>query len=137
MSPLAGRCCIPSPTRPGRPWPAFSAAWWGWNARSDLTESLAEAREARSGWLTEIAANEVPAILEDDTLRQYAMRGGEVLFKENCAPCHQTGGAGAHGYPSLADDEWIWGGTPESILTTVRHGIRDQGQRKHPYQLHA
>ena len=98
----------------------------GWNARSDLTDSLAEAREARSGWLTEIAANEVPAILDDDILRQYAMRGGEVLFKENCAPCHQTGGAGAHGYPTLADDEWIWGGTPEAILTTIRHGIRDQ-----------
>jgi len=110
-------------------WPAMAGFFngvVGWNARSDLTESLAEAREARSSWLTEIAARDVPAILEDDTLRQYAMRGGEVLFKENCAPCHQTGGAGAHGYPTLADDEWIWGGTPEAILTTIRYGIRDQ-----------
>ncbi|WP_299437797.1 cytochrome-c oxidase, cbb3-type subunit III [uncultured Rhodospira sp.] len=110
-------------------WPAMAGYFngvIGWNARSALQDDLAEAREARSSWLTEIAARDVPAILEDDTLRTYAMRGGEVLFKENCAPCHQTGGAGAHGYPTLADDEWLWGGTPEDILTTIRHGIRDQ-----------
>ncbi|MQX36934.1 cytochrome-c oxidase, cbb3-type subunit III [Roseospira navarrensis] len=110
-------------------WPAMAGFFngaLGWNARSALEENLAEARESRSEWLTQIAAKEVPAILEDNTLRSYAMRGGEVLFKENCAPCHQTGGAGAHGYPTLADDEWIWGGTPDAILTTIRYGIRDQ-----------
>ncbi|KAA5603473.1 cytochrome-c oxidase, cbb3-type subunit III [Roseospira marina] len=109
-------------------WPVMSGFFGGatgWHARASLEDSLAEAREARSEWVTQIAARDVPAILEDNTLRSYAMRGGEVLFKENCAPCHQTGGAGAYGYPTLADDEWIWGGTPEAIVTTIQHGIRN------------
>ncbi|MBB4265794.1 cytochrome-c oxidase, cbb3-type subunit III [Roseospira visakhapatnamensis] len=110
-------------------WPAMAGFFngvTGWNARSDLDDQLDEARAARSTWLTQIAAKDVGAVLEDDTLRSYAMRGGEVLFKENCAPCHQTGGAGAYGYPTLADDEWIWGGTLDAIVTTIRHGVRDQ-----------
>jgi len=110
-------------------WPAMASFFngvVGWNARSDLHGQLDEVREARSAWLTQVAAKDVGAVLEDDTLRSYALRGGEVLFKENCAPCHQTGGAGAYGYPTLADDEWIWGGTPDDIITTIRHGIRDQ-----------
>jgi len=110
-------------------WPVMAGYFGGvigGNARSDLADSLADARESRSEWLTQIAAKDVPAILSDNTLRTYAMRGGEVLFKENCAACHQTGGAGAYGYPTLADDEWLWGGTPEDIQTTIRHGIRDQ-----------
>jgi cytochrome c oxidase cbb3-type subunit 3 len=110
-------------------WPAMAGFFGGvagWNARSDLAADLDAAREARSEWLTQIAAKDVAEVLEDDTLRRYAMRGGEVLFKENCAPCHQTGGAGARGYPTLADDEWLWGGTPDAILTTIRYGIRDQ-----------
>jgi len=109
-------------------WPAMAGYFGGvigGNARSDLADSLADAREARSEWLTQIAAKDVPAILNDNTLLTYAMRGGEVLFKENCAACHQTGGAGAEGYPTLADDEWLWGGTPEAIQTTIRHGIRN------------
>jgi len=109
-------------------WPAmagFFGGVTGWHARSALEEDLDAAREARAPWLTQIAAKDVGEILDDDTLRTYAMRGGEVLFKENCAPCHQTGGAGAYGYPTLADDEWIWGGTPDTIVTTIRHGVRN------------
>jgi len=109
-------------------WPAmagFFGGLTGWNARSSLDERLADAQEARSAWLTQISAKNVDDILTDNTLRTYAMRGGEVLFKENCAPCHQTGGAGAYGYPTLADDEWLWGGTPDAIVTTIRHGVRN------------
>ncbi len=52
------------------------------------------------------------------------MAGGRVVFGENCAPCHGSGGAGAPGYPVLADDDWLWGGDIDSIYTTVRYGVR-------------
>ena len=48
-----------------------------------------------------------------------------MLFKENCAGCHALGGASHLNYPTLADDDWIWGGTLEEIEHTIRHGVRN------------
>ena len=42
----------------------------------------------------------------------------------NCVPCHGSGAAGGKGYPNLNDDDWLWGGTPDAIYTTLKHGIR-------------
>ena len=56
---------------------------------------------------------------------QFAIAGGETAFKTNCAPCHGLGGAGQGFFPTLADDDWLWGGTLEQIEHTIRHGIRN------------
>ena len=45
--------------------------------------------------------------------------------RTNCAPCHGLGGAGPRVYPTLADDDWLWGGTLEQIDYTIHHGIRN------------
>jgi len=29
---------------------------------------------------------------------------------------------GAYGFPNLTDDDWLWGGEPETIKTTILHG---------------
>ncbi len=42
----------------------------------------------------------------------------------NCVQCHGSGAAGSPGYPNLNDDDWLWGGTLDAILTTITHGIR-------------
>lgn len=96
----------------------------GYNSRIEVMQEMEQAKVAHADKIDAIAANDVFAIAEDANLRQYAMRGGEVLFKENCVPCHQSGGAGALGYPTLADDEWLWGGDLESIQMTLVDGIR-------------
>jgi cytochrome c oxidase cbb3-type subunit 3 len=53
-----------------------------------------------------------------------AFRGGDIAFRENCTPCHGLGGAGQGHHPTLADDAWLWGGTPDAIHTTLLYGIR-------------
>lgn len=52
-----------------------------------------------------------------------ASAGGKI-FAENCAACHGEGGRGGlgTGAPSLADDQWIYGGTRADILTTLQNG---------------
>ncbi len=99
---------------------------FGWNARAALQDELQEAAAMHAPMVSKIDGMDVAAILDDSAVRPYAIRAGEVIFKENCAPCHQTGGAGAYGFPTLADDEWLWGGEPEAIFTTIQYGIRDQ-----------
>lgn len=97
---------------------------WDWNARSALQVELDQAQAAHQSEINAIRAASVQEIAANKDLMNYAMRGGEVLFKENCVPCHQSGGAGALSFPTLADDEWIWGGDLDSIQTTLMYGIR-------------
>ena len=96
----------------------------GFSQREEVVERIAEAR-ARQGVNRErIAAAPLEEIKADADLLNFAMTGGRAAFADNCAPCHAAGGAGRSGYPILADDDWIWGGSLEDIYLTLLHGIR-------------
>ena len=47
---------------------------------------------------------------------------GERLFVNNCAACHGSDARGSLGFPNLTDGDWLWGGTPEDIVTTITLG---------------
>jgi cytochrome c oxidase cbb3-type subunit 3 len=97
----------------------------GYDQRERLAESIATAREARSTWVSAIESTPLEEIAADPDLMAFAMAGGRAAFADNCAPCHGQGGAGRPGgYPVLADDEWLWGGTREEIHATILHGVR-------------
>ena len=51
-----------------------------------------------------------------------ARRIGQRLFATNCSVCHGSDARGAYGFPNLTDNDWLWGGEPEQILTTLRQG---------------
>lgn len=120
----------------------FAVVWWifypswpsltghlpgvlGTTQRVELERSIARATAAQSQWRDQIAASDTATIQGNPELLQFAVAGGGVAFKENCAPCHALGGAGQGFFPTLADDDWIWGGTLDAIEHTIRHGIRN------------
>ena len=96
-----------------------------YNERIDLDDRMAAAKAAQAQWIDRIAVDDVAQIQADPELRQFAIAGGEVAFKTNCAPCHGLGGAGQGFFPTLADDDWLWGGGLDQIEYTIRHGIRN------------
>jgi cytochrome c oxidase cbb3-type subunit 3 len=51
-----------------------------------------------------------------------ALAIGQKLFLNNCAQCHASDGGGSRGFPNLADMDWLWGGTPEAIKTSITEG---------------
>ena len=51
-----------------------------------------------------------------------ALAVGEKLFLNNCAQCHASDGGGSRGCPTLPDRDWLWGGEPEAIRTTIAEG---------------
>ena len=55
---------------------------------------------------------------------QEAMKTGARLFFNYCTVCHgsDAGGTKAKGYPSLKDGDWLYGGSPEQIKTSIMHG---------------
>jgi cytochrome c oxidase cbb3-type subunit 3 len=51
---------------------------------------------------------------------------GERLFLTYCAQCHGSDARGNKGFPNLTDNDWLHGGDPETIKTTImngRHGV--------------
>lgn len=97
----------------------------GGSAREALIGKLDKARERQSAYLDRIAALEPSEIAADAELLNFAVTGGRAAFADNCAPCHGLGGSGRPGgFPTLADDAWIWGGSLDDIRTTLLHGIR-------------
>lgn len=94
-----------------------------WNTRALYERDLAEARAQRARYLQGFEGLTYSDILADEDKRAYAMSVAKVLFADNCAACHQPGGAGLAGsYPSLVDDDWIWGGSYVHIEQTIRNG---------------
>jgi len=92
--------------------------------RMEVAQKISQAATGQAAYRDKLASLDFTAIKADPELNRFAMAGGRVLFAENCAPCHQSGGVGTKGFPNLADDDWLWGGDLESILFTLRHGIR-------------
>jgi cytochrome c oxidase cbb3-type subunit III len=51
-----------------------------------------------------------------------AMAVGERLFMNNCAQCHGSDARGSKGFPSLADADWLHGGSTDKIKETIPKG---------------
>ena len=47
---------------------------------------------------------------------------GQRLFGNNCAQCHGSDAMGAYGFPNLTDNDWLYGGSAETIKATLLHG---------------
>ena len=92
-------------------------------AVAEQVESLRTQRSASGAALLTASLEEIET---DRELQQFAMASGESAFGDNCATCHGAGGRGAKGYPTLADDAWLWSGTLEGIEYTLQHGIRHE-----------
>ncbi len=47
---------------------------------------------------------------------------GRNLFLTYCSQCHGSDAAGATGFPNLTDHDWLYGGEPDTIKTTITDG---------------
>lgn len=113
-------------------WPSltgYTKGLWAWSARGDLAGEMTAVQAGRKVWLDKFENASVSDVVKDRELLNYAIAGGRTVFAENCAPCHGSGGAGAYGYPTLADDEWIWGGTLDDIHATIAYGVRNTNEQ--------
>lgn len=52
------------------------------------------------------------------------MKFGEITYKQNCAACHQVGGAGIKGaFPPLANSDWITPDNKAKAIGVVKNGL--------------
>ena len=94
-----------------------------WNTRALYEKEMAEAKTEQQKYLDQLAAASIEEIANDKDKSSFAYSMAKVLFADNCAACHQPGGAGVVGsYPNLADDAWLWGGSFEQIKASIHNG---------------
>lgn len=96
----------------------------GHSDRVNVAKAVEEMHTARAAQGAQLLGASLEQIKTDRNLQQFALAMGESVFGDNCATCHGSGGRGAKGYPTLADDIWLWDGSLEGIEQTIRHGIR-------------
>jgi len=90
----------------------------GWTQVGQLAAEN-ERMEAKIGPLyAKFAAQDVPALAKNAE----AMATAQRLFLNHCAQCHASDGGGSRGFPNLTDRDWLWGGAPEAIKTTITEG---------------
>lgn len=90
----------------------------GWTSVNELRGHQAKADELYAEQFGIYAQTPIEELAQDPQ----AMKIGARLFGNNCAVCHGADGGGNWGYPNLTDKDWIWGGTPEQIKTTLVNG---------------
>jgi cytochrome c oxidase cbb3-type subunit 3 len=51
-----------------------------------------------------------------------AMTTARNLFALNCSSCHGSDARGAKGFPNLTDEDWLWGGSEQTVYQTIAQG---------------
>ena len=90
----------------------------------ELVAGEIEAGEAyREHWVMRFEGDSLAEIRQDETLMEIVAGAAPAIWGDNCAVCHGVEGAGGPGFPSLVDDAWLWGGSDEAVLESLRVGI--------------
>jgi cytochrome c oxidase cbb3-type subunit 3 len=89
-----------------------------WTQTAQHQAEVAAAERAYNARLAKFSGMDVPALSRNVE----AMAAARNLFAHNCSTCHGSDARGARGFPNLTDQDWLYGGDPDSLLQTIGHG---------------
>jgi len=90
----------------------------GWTSRGEYTEEQKQAAEKYGPLFDKYAKQDLLAIVADPQARDM----GQRLFLTYCSQCHGSDARGGKGFPNLTDNDWLYGGDPQSIKTSITEG---------------
>jgi cytochrome c oxidase cbb3-type subunit 3 len=90
----------------------------GYSTDGALMKSMTAANDE----LKPVYAKYVQMDIEQVAADPQAREMGQRLFLNSCAQCHGSDAGGAKGFPNLTDGDWLYGGSPENIKTTITNG---------------
>ncbi len=90
----------------------------GWTSMGQLEAEQKKAKDEEA----KIYARFASMSAEDMAKDQQAMGIGQRIFLNNCAVCHGSDAKGSKGFPNLSDDDWLYGGSHDTIIETITAG---------------
>ena len=107
-------------------WPlitTYTKGILGVNQRELVAGELEAGERYREHWEAHLSVAPLEEIREEQALMDVVAASAPALWGDNCAVCHGIAGAGGPGFPNLTDDSWLWGGSDEAVLESIRVGI--------------
>ncbi len=90
----------------------------GWSQAKQYEEEMAKADAELKPLYAKFAATSVEELVHNAEAKAI----GERLFMNNCAQCHGSDARGSRGFPNLTDNDWLYGGEPDTIKQTITNG---------------
>jgi cytochrome c oxidase cbb3-type subunit 3 len=91
---------------------------YGWTSSKEVAADLADNNRKLEAVFSRFRGQSVEQLENDPN----AQKIGQNIFANNCAACHGSDAHGAKGYPNLTDSDWLYGGTPDIVVTTITKG---------------
>lgn len=90
----------------------------GYTTDGALMSSMTEANDELKPVYAKYVKMDIEQVAKDPKAREM----GQRLFLNSCAQCHGSDAGGSKGFPNLTDGDWLYGGSPENIKTTLING---------------
>lgn len=90
----------------------------GYSTDSALMSSMTAANDELKPVYAKYVKMDIEQVAADPKAREM----GQRLFLNSCSQCHGSDAGGAKGFPNLTDHDWLYGGAPENIKTTITNG---------------
>ncbi|WP_347140437.1 cytochrome-c oxidase, cbb3-type subunit III [Paracoccus sp. SSK6] len=107
-------------------WPlvtTYTKGLLGVNQRELVQGEIQAGQRYRAYWETNLSAASLDEIRVEQALMDVVVASAPTLWGDNCAACHGMLGVGGPGFPNLTDASWLWGGSDEAVLESIRVGI--------------
>ena len=90
----------------------------GWSQHGQYEMEMQAATQRYASIYSKYESMDVTALSEDAG----ALKLGKSLFANYCTTCHGSDGRGATSFPNLADNDWLYGGSVDDIVTSIKFG---------------
>ena len=96
-------------------------SWTGalkWSSTGEYQQEMQAAEKEFGPLYAKFAGTDLKTLARSPEARVV----GEKLFMTYCTSCHAADARGGRGFPNLTDNDWLYGGDPEIIKTTIMNG---------------
>jgi cytochrome c oxidase cbb3-type subunit 3 len=94
------------------------AGKYAWSSQQQYRDEQGQAAAVYGPVVDKFLKQDIKTVAANPEARQM----GQRLFITYCAQCHGSDAGGSIGFPSLKDRDWLHGGEPEAIRTSILEG---------------
>jgi cytochrome c oxidase cbb3-type subunit 3 len=89
-----------------------------WSQEGQYEAEMKTANEAQEAVFARYRQMDDDALIADAD----ANATGQRLFANSCAMCHGSDARGARGFPNLADNDWLYGNSFDTVMQSIANG---------------